>query len=288
MGCVYRASDTRLHRSVALKIAREGFGDRFGREARAIAQLNHPHICTLYDVGPDYLVMELVDGETLAARLARGALPLDQVVRFGAQMADALAAAHAKGIVHRDLKPGNVMLTKAGVKVLDFGLAKAQTDPTVTRSHAVLGTPAYMAPEQQQGREADARTDLYALGLVFREMAVGKQSEKLQGFPPQFVHVVTRCLEPDPADRWQAASDVKKELEWAAISQPAPEIAGRYSSRLAWGVAALALAGMLSVGVLFLRRESAATLGPTQFTLAFDKEIQAYRLEHVTGPFPHR
>ena len=164
--------------------------------------------------------MELVDGETLAARLATGTLPLDQVLRYGAQIADALAAAHAKGIIHRDLKPANLMLTKAGIKVLDFGLAKSQTDETVTRSQAVMGTPAYMAPEQRQGREADARTDVYAFGLVLREMANGKHSERLQGFPASFVHVVERCLEPDPDERWQTTRDVKKELEWAASSRP--------------------------------------------------------------------
>jgi serine/threonine protein kinase len=158
---------------VALKIANDQFGERFIREARAIARLNHPHICTLHDVGPDYLVMELVEGQTLATRLADGRLALDQALRYGMQMADALAAAHASGIVHRDLKPGNVMVTKAGVKILDFGLAKSELDETVTRTHVVLGTPADMAPEQREGREADKRSDIYALGLVLQEMAVG-------------------------------------------------------------------------------------------------------------------
>src|SRR4030095_14951027 len=180
MGEVYQAVDTRLDRSVAIKVVREEFGARFEREARAIAQLNHPHICTLYDVGPNFLVMELVNGHTLATSLASGRLPLDQVLRYGAQLADALAAAHAKGIVHRDLKPGNVMVTKAGVKVLDFGLAKTETDQSVTRTHVVVGTPAYMAPEQRRGGEADARTDIYALGLVLREMANGAHSEDLR------------------------------------------------------------------------------------------------------------
>jgi eukaryotic-like serine/threonine-protein kinase len=273
MGQVYRAVDTRLNRPVAIKIAREQFGERFGREARAIAQLNHPHICTLYDVGPNYLVMELVDGDTLDTRLTNGALPVDVVLRYGVQLADALAAAHARGIVHRDLKPGNIMLTKAGVKVLDFGLAKTQTDDSLTQSHAVMGTPAYMAPEQRQGKLADARTDIYALGLVLREMATGKQAEDMQDLPPQFIHVVQRCLESDPAERWQAASDVKKELEWAAVTPAAPAVTGDTSSRLAWGVAALAVAGMLAVGVVYLQRESVRTLGPTQFTVSFEKEI---------------
>ena len=152
MGQVYRAVDTRLDRAVALKLCAASFGDRFAREARAIAALNHSNICTLYDVGPNYLVMELVEGETLEARLKRGALPIAEAVRYGAQIADALAAAHSRGIVHRDLKPGNIMLTKSGVKVLDFGLAKSAGDQTVTATCAVVGTPAYMAPEQLEGK----------------------------------------------------------------------------------------------------------------------------------------
>jgi serine/threonine protein kinase len=285
MGRVYRAWDTRLNRSVALKIVDEEFGERFMREARAIAQLNHPHICTLHDVGPNYLVMELVEGDTLATQLASGRLPLDQVLRYGTQMADAVAAAHVKGIVHRDLKPGNIMLTKAGVKVLDFGLAKTESDQRITRSHVVLGTPAYMAPEQRQGRNADARTDIYALGLVLREMATGTQSEELQGLPAQFVHVVKRCLEPDPADRWQAASDVKKELEWVAVAPAAPATRSS-SSRFAWAVAALAVIGTLSTGVLLFNRQTVAIFEPTRFTLAFDKEIESYDLSTLPVPSP--
>jgi serine/threonine protein kinase len=143
MAQVFRAVDTRLNRSVAIKVFLERFSERFGREARAIAALNHPNICTLYDVGSDYLVMELVEGETLAARIRRGPLPRDEVLRYGAQMADALAEAHNAGIVHRDLKPGNVMVTRHGVKVLDFGLAKVDAqDATMTQSHVVMGTPA--------------------------------------------------------------------------------------------------------------------------------------------------
>ena len=287
MGQVYRALDTRLHRFVALKVAHQAFDERFEREARAIAQLNHPHICSLYDVGPNYLVMEVVEGQTLATHLERGALPLDQVLRCGIQMADALAAAHAKGIVHRDFKPGNVMLTKSGVKVLDFGLAKSESDQTVTHTHAVLGTPAYMAPEQREGRAADARTDIYSLGLVLREMATGRKTEDLQGLPAQFVHVVRRCLEVDPAERWQSAIDVKKELEWAGVSAlAAPAIARRSSSRLAWGVAALASFGVIAAGVLSFTREPAPALLPTQFTLVLDKEISGYDLATLPVPSP--
>jgi serine/threonine protein kinase len=154
MGQVYRAVDTRLGRGVAIKFSQERFSARFEREARAIATLNHPHICTLYDVGANYLVMELVEGETLAARLKKGKLSEEQTARYGSQIADALAAAHAKGIIHRDLKPGNIMITKSGAKVLDFGLAKSPDDETLTANSAVMGTPAYMPPEQREGRGA--------------------------------------------------------------------------------------------------------------------------------------
>src|ERR1041385_8718070 len=175
MGEVYRAVDTRLGRAVAIKIAQKQFIERFEREARAISSLNHPHVCTLYDVGPNYLVMELVEGETLAARLEKGKLRLELVLRYGAEIADALAAAHAKGIIHRDLKPGNVMITKSGVKVLDFGIARAPEDETLTSSLAPGGTPAYMAPEQREGKKCDARTDIYALGLLLHEAVTGKR-----------------------------------------------------------------------------------------------------------------
>jgi serine/threonine protein kinase len=162
MGQVYKARDTRLGREVAIKILSERFSDRFEREARAVAALNHQHICTLYDVGPNYLVMELVEGETLAERLKKGAPSMEQTLQFGIQIAEALVAAHAKGITHRDLKPGNIMLAKSGVKVLDFGLAKSHHDETVTATQAVMGTPAYMAPEQREGKDCDARTYLRA------------------------------------------------------------------------------------------------------------------------------
>src|SRR5580658_4190714 len=159
MGEVYRATDTRLARAVAIKTCRREFDERFQREARAIACLNHRHICSLYDVGPNYLVMELLEGETLAEKLKRGRFSIEQTLFHGGEIADALATAHAKGVVHRDMKPGNVMLTKSGVKVLDFGLAKCSADASLTGRNVVLGTPAYMAPEQRTGRECDARTD---------------------------------------------------------------------------------------------------------------------------------
>src|SRR6202521_5606314 len=225
MGSVYRAVDTRLGRKVAIKICAQQFSGRFEREARAISSLNHPHICTLYDVGPNYLVMELVEGETLAARLQKGRLPVKMALLYASQIADALAAAHALGITHRDLKPQNIMITKSGVKVLDFGLAKSPTDETLTVTRAVMGTPAYMAPEQLEGKECDARSDIYALGLVLYEMAAGKrlprgQPPLMEGLPPQFAHVIERCLESEPDNRWQSASDVNRELEWAGKTQP--------------------------------------------------------------------
>jgi eukaryotic-like serine/threonine-protein kinase len=230
MGDVFRATDTRLGREVAIKISQERFTDRFEREARAIAALNHPNVCTLHDVGPNYLVMELVEGDTLDARLKRGGLPMELTIQYGAQIASALAAAHAKGIVHRDLKPGNVMVTKAGVKVLDFGLAKSTQDETLTAAGAVMGTPAYMAPEQREGKACDARTDIYALGLLLAEMATGQRTQpgetpQLDSLPEKLAHVAERCLASDPDNRWQSARDVKSELEWAKHTDVEPVIA---------------------------------------------------------------
>jgi serine/threonine protein kinase len=200
MGEVYRARDTRLDRTVAIKILPEAlapdpqFRERFDREARAISQLTHPHICTLYDVGEQqgtaFLVMECLEGETLADRLKKGALPLDDSLKVAIQIADALSAAHRHGVVHRDLKPGNVMLTKAGAKLLDFGLAKASgppiggaglsmlptMQPNLTAQGTILGTLQYMAPEQLEGKEADERTDIFAFGAVLYELLTGTKA----------------------------------------------------------------------------------------------------------------
>jgi Tol biopolymer transport system component len=224
MGQVFRARDTRLGRAVAIKVTHEQFSARFEREARAISALNHPHICTLHDVGPNYLVMELVEGDTLAARLKKGPLPIELVLRYGAETADALAAAHAQGITHRDLKPANIMVTKNGVKVLDFGLAKSLQDRTLTATRVVMGTPAYMAPEQLEGKQCDARSDIYALGLVLYEMAAGKrlaQGQPLEGVSERLAPVIERCLAQDPDDRWQSAKDIEAVLAWAGQKQPA-------------------------------------------------------------------
>jgi eukaryotic-like serine/threonine-protein kinase len=259
MGEVYRARDTRLDRRVAMKVLAPELADdaefqaRFTREAKAISALNHAHICGLHDIGRerdiDYLVLELLEGETLAARLARGPLSLTQALRYGIEIADALEAAHRQGIVHRDLKPGNVMLTAAGTKLLDFGLAKHDTGPavqalsmratapgTATAQGTIIGTLQYMAPEQVQGQPADARTDIFALGTLLHEMATGRRafeattqvsliakileteppvvSSLAPLAPPALDHVVQGCLAKAPADRWQTAHDVKLELQW--------------------------------------------------------------------------
>lgn len=262
MGEVYRATDTRLDRTVALKILPGDlsidaqFRERFEREARAVAALSHPHICTIHDVGRhegvDFLVLEYLEGETLAARLEKGALPLDQALRHAADIADALAVAHRSAIVHRDLKPANIFITKAGAKLLDFGLAKT-TAPTVVGARAsdpatvpekltaqgtILGTFQYMAPEQLEGHAADTRTDIFAFGAVVYEMLTGRKAfegksqasligailkdeppsiDKSQPLtPPILDRVVRRCLAKNPDDRWQSAADLADELRWIA------------------------------------------------------------------------
>jgi eukaryotic-like serine/threonine-protein kinase len=225
MGEVFRATDTRLNRGVAIKVSHGPFSLRFRREALVMSSLNHPHICMLFDVGPDYLVMELVEGETLQARLQRGALPLAETARLGAQIADALAEAHAKGITHRDLKPGNVMVTKKGVKLLDFGLAAVDGD-SLTKPGAVMGTPAYMAPEQFKGSDAGPQTDIYALGLLLHEMASGRRPIIQPGEPAVLVKlpgplqpIVERCLAEDADRRWRGAGEIRALLEVSGESR---------------------------------------------------------------------
>ena len=225
MGDVYRARDTRLDRIVAIKTVKDKFTDRFECESRAVAALNHPNICHLYDVGPNYLVMELVEGTPL-----RGPLPVGKAVEYAGQILDALDAAHRKGITHRDLKPANILVTKGGIKLLDFGLAKqtaplAETDATkaLTEPGRILGTLQYMSPEQLQGKEADARSDLFAFGCILYEMVTGKRA--FDGSSPASViagilerepaplhsaspldRVVKRCLAKDPDQRFQTAA----------------------------------------------------------------------------------
>ena len=263
MGEVYEGRDTRLDRAVAIKVLPEGATDaasrqRFQREARAVAALNHPHICALFDVGRqgeiDYLVMEYLEGVTLAERLARGPLPQAEALRHGIEIADALDRAHRAGIVHRDLKPGNVMLTNGGVKLLDFGLAKLRPPgapvedksaaPTLsqplTEGGAILGTLQYMAPEQLEGKEADPRTDVFAFGVTLYEMLTAKKAfagtthaevvgrilhveapalpVAEGGASERLEHILRRCLAKDPEERWQSARDLLLELNWAARS----------------------------------------------------------------------
>ncbi len=303
MGEVYKARDTRLERMVAIKVLPQHLSaspevrQRFEREAKTISQLSHAHICALYDVGregkTEYLVMEYLEGETLSDRLAKGALPLEQTLRYGVEIADALDKAHRQGIVHRDLKPGNVMLTKSGVKLLDFGLAKAMAPATkqssltslptqqgLTQEGTILGTFQYMAPEQLEGREADARTDIFAFGCVLYEMATGKKAfsastqaslitaimsseppaiSSVQPMsPPALDRVVKTCLAKDPEDRWQSASDLKRELRWIGEGPPAGMAApvvvrSRTRERLAWGLTAVAFLATLAAAMAAMR-----------------------------------
>ena len=269
MGQVWKARDTRLNRVVAIKVAHEKFSERFEREARTVAALNHPHICALFDVGPDYLVMEYIEGRPL-----QGPLPIDQVVKYAGQICDALDAAHKKHIVHRDLKPGNVLVTTSGVKLLDFGLAKqlpadgTEAGPTgpVTQDGMVMGTLQYMSPEQLEGRNADARSDIYSLGLVLYELVTGRRAfpqtalEQLQ--PPAVERVVKTCLARDPDARWQTAREVRLGLEWSTGSGPLVQAGGALRSgatreRTPWILAAafLGLAALFA-GLYWTARSS--------------------------------
>jgi len=309
MGEVYKARDTRLDRTVAIKILPEAlagdsqFRDRFDREARAISQLDHPHICALYDVGEQhgtaYLVMQYLEGETLADRLTRGTLPLDLALQVGAQITNALGTAHKAGVVHRDLKPSNIMLTRSGAKLLDFGVAKLRSAagpismsamtrlPTAvpgTAQGTILGTVQYMAPEQVEGREADVRSDIWALGAVLYEMVTGQRpfdghspasvigailrdtpapiSTRQPIVPVLLDHIVETCLAKNPDDRWQTAVDLGRELRWIASSRPA--VPARVPSRSAWrDRATWAASSVLLMTLLFalLWRRPSTTAG---------------------------
>ena len=263
MGEVFRAVDTRLGRAVAVKTTQERFSARFEREARAIASLNHPNICTLHDVGPNYLVMELVEGETIAARLRRGAFPINTVLLYASQIAAALVEAHANGIVHRDLKPGNVMIGKSGVKVVDFGLARSGQDETVTASRMIVGTPAYMAPEQREGKPCDARADIYAFGCVLHEMAAGTRVAQRKPIRPRKLEkIVARCLEEDPGRRWQSAAELQREL--AAVAVP------KRGRRMATAASILALA--VAAAYFSLHRPAKLTAKDTLVLAEFENK----------------
>ena len=270
MGEVFCGIDTRLNRPVAIKQCRAAFSLRFRREALALSALNHPHICTLYDVGADFIVMELVEGETLEARLKRGPVPLSSVSTWGAQIADALALAHATGITHRDLKPGNVMLTRKGVKLLDFGLALMEGEP-LTQAGTVMGTPAYMAPEQHQGGNAGAKTDIYAFGLLLHEMTTAKrpvvrpgESVELDGLPGSLTHIVQRCLAEDPQGRWETIAEVRALLEWSAQSPKAVASARAFP----WKLAAATLLALAVPVVLYFRGSPPPPSASIRFSVA--------------------
>ena len=308
MGDVYKAKDTRLDRTVAIKIVRTDFSERFEREAKAISALNHPNICTLHDVGRfraegapagqdedvSFLVMEFVDGAPIA-----GPLPLADVLRYGVQICEALEAAHRKSIVHRDLKPANILATRSGIKLLDFGLAKLQPGRTsapgneatmaaLTGAHTIVGTPQYMAPEQIEGREADARSDIFALGCVLYELITGTRAfqgntasnvmaailateprrigELAPVTPPALDWVVMRCLAKDPEARWQSARDVALQLKWiadqpavAADAEPAARPRRALLTGLAIGIAITAAVAAIGLYVTRGRSQQTAT-----------------------------
>jgi tetratricopeptide (TPR) repeat protein/predicted Ser/Thr protein kinase len=264
MGEVYRARDTRLDRIVAIKRSRQQFSSNVQSEARAVAALNHPHICILHDIGPDYLVMEFIDGETLQSRLARGPLPLDSAVPLAIQLLDALETAHGKGIVHRDLKPANIMLSGSNLKVLDFGLARmeppgvqAGSIETRTDSDVIMGTVPYMAPEQLQGKKVDARSDIFSFGLVLYEMLTGRRAfgsanradlivailtaePDMADVPAPLAPVIRKCIAKQPGDRWESAAAVREELARISATPASRRISVYALAALGLAVAAAA------------------------------------------------
>ncbi len=291
MGEVYKARDTRLDRIVALKIAKSEFGERFDREARAVAALNHPHICHLYDVGPNYLVMEYVEGEPL-----KGPLPLDQALKYAAQICEALDAAHRKGITHRDLKPANILVTKsAGVKLLDFGLAKVEAPVSdglgtmtmaLTGKGQILGTLQYMSPEQVNGQEAGAQSDIFSFGLVLYEMLTGRPA--LEGSTPASIiaailerpapsitdvapasvdRVLKSCLEKDPENRWQSVRDLKVALQLAGVQSGMAISTAPAKRNWLWPSAAVALLIALALLSLLHFRETPPRADSVRFTI---------------------
>jgi len=299
MGEVYRATDPRMGRDVAIKISAERFSDRFSREVHAVAALNHPNICTLYDVGPNYLIMELIEGPTLRDRIKQGAIPLEEALAIAAKIADALEAAHEKGIVHRDLKPGNIKIKPDGtVKVLDFGLAKTtdaqvaaspEVSPTIsmaaaTQAGIILGTAAYMSPEQARGKAVDKRADIWAFGVVLYEMltakrlfqgedlteilaSVVKDKPDLSVVPAQVRRLLEKCLQKDPRERLRDIGDVALLLEHAPETAPSQ---GALRARLGIAgrsVAALFVVGLGPVAFLHFREKPPAPALPLRFQI---------------------
>ena len=295
MGEVWQARDTRLQRDVAVKVSAEQFSERFEREARVIASLNHPNICTLHDVGPDYLVMELVEGPTLSDRLKEGALPLAEALEIARQIAHALEAAHEKGVTHRDLKPANIKITPDGrVKVLDFGLAKevgtaaASVDsPTMTMSQTgvgmILGTAGYMSPEQAKGKPVDKRADIWAFGVVLYEMVTGertfggdtltellaavlKEEPQWNRAPQNVQPLLKRCLEKDPRKRLRDIGDAMFLVQDTHAAEAAPSRS--WFSSVAWGLAGVGLLSTAILAVIHFREKPPAPLDPVRFQIA--------------------
>ena len=341
MGDVYRARDTRLDRFVAVKVlssqlpADPLLRERFEREARVISSLNHPNICALYDVGeaacPEpirFLVMELVEGESLSDRLTKGPLPLDEALQRGIEILDALSNAHRRGIIHRDVKPGNVMLTKAGAKLLDFGLAKsgpplgatgagsesalATSPPHLTQQGTILGTIQYMAPEQLEALDVDARSDIFAFGAMLFEMITGRKAfvartqASLIGAilrddppalssvgavtPPALDRIIGKCLAKNPDDRWQDASDLRDELRWIAGGGSQAGAAAfattrwRHRERMAWALLAAALGGVVTLAMPALRRTPAPRV--VRFTVPPPEGVRFAPVGAPVAPFP--
>src|SRR5579872_2670951 len=310
MGEVWRARDTRLGREVAVKVSADQFSDRFEREARAVAALNHPNICVLHDVGPNYLVMELVDGATLGDRIRQGPIPLGEALALARQIAEALDAAHEKGVVHRDLKPANIKIKPDGtVKVLDFGLAKIaepavptsadlENSPTLTLEQAtrvgtIMGTAAYMSPEQARGKAVDKRADIWAFGVVLHEMLTGKRLFDGETVSDTLAHVITkepsleqvpdkvrrllqRCLEKDTKRRLRDIGDAMALLEEAPGPDAAPVRRGS-SPLWLWAVTAVACLAAAVLGVMRLREKRLAPPPVTRFQIRLPDQV------HFTG-----
>jgi len=331
MGEVYRARDTRLERTVAIKIlaphlcSDPELKQRFEREARAISSLQHSNICTLFDVGSqdgiEYLVLEYLDGETLAERLKRGPLPLEQVVNIGAELADALDKAHRQNIIHRDIKPGNVMLSKSGTKLMDFGLAKPSSGGTVafgsetasaltiTDKQTILGTAAYMSPEQVQGLALDPRSDIFSLGAVLYEMATGQRAfagtssisvlsailekqpppiTELQPIaPPALDEVITRCLKKDPEQRWQNARDLAIILDSVLAQRQSPTVRPQthWRTTVVLGTLILVATAFSFVAGVRLRKETSAKSVRLQIAAPAMFFIEAFQAISPNGQY---